>query len=66
VYDLGDHVGVVLPIATEGLCLNCHGKKESLSQGVRSVLSERYPGDTATGYEMGELRGVVWIELDKS
>ena len=64
-YDLKDDVGVVLPIATEGLCVTCHGKKEELTPAVRTALEQRYPTDQATGFELGSLRGVVWVRLAK-
>jgi hypothetical protein len=27
------------------------------------VLAEKYPGDQATGYAVGDLRGLAWVEL---
>ena len=53
---------VLIPIPVEPACLMCHGKTESLPPGVRKILSERYPGDAATGYEVGDLRGALWAQ----
>lgn len=39
----------------QGLCLNCHG--QSLQLEVKNALAERYPGDAATGYSLGQVRG---------
>ena len=43
------------------LCVTCHG--ESLAPDVQERLAERYPTDRATGYRVGDLRGVFWAEL---
>ena len=49
------------PLVIQDLCVTCHGKE--LAADVRATLSARYPGDQATGYAVGDLRGVVWVEL---
>jgi hypothetical protein len=41
----------------EPLCLVCHG--ENLSGPVQAVLSEYYPDDWATGYQLGQVRGAI-------
>ena len=46
-------------IPTGGLCLQCHGK--ALAPPVAEKLAELYPGDKATGYEQGDLRGAFVI-----
>lgn len=55
-------VAVAEPIVMQPMCLTCHGKsvEPSLAQKIRA----RYPGDLATGYEAGELRGVFWAEVE--
>lgn len=48
-------------IPTEALCLTCHG--ETLAPELAAVIARDYPGDQATGFKQGELRGafrVVW------
>jgi len=42
---------------TGPLCLTCHG--QNISDDVRSALAEHYPGDLATGYAAGEIRGGI-------
>lgn len=37
------------------LCLNCHGS--ALDPDVVQALQKYYPGDAATGYQPGEIRG---------
>ena len=44
------------------LCLSCHGPAESLAPEVRSAIAARYPGDEATGYTLGDLRGAFVVE----
>lgn len=48
-------------IPTEALCLTCHG--ETLAPELAAAIAREYPGDQATGFKLGELRGafrVVW------
>lgn len=49
------------PLVIVGLCLTCHGTTPAPE--LAPVLAERYPQDQATGYQLGELRGVAWVEL---
>lgn len=49
-------------LPTIGLCQNCHGPTEQLSQAVKAKLNELYPHDKATGYGAGEIRGAVTIK----
>jgi hypothetical protein len=49
------------PIMTEPLCVTCHGS--GLAPDLASKIEALYPGDEATGFSPGELRGafvVVW------
>ena len=39
----------------EAVCLNCHG--QAISPVVANALATHYPGDPATGYSLGEVRG---------
>ncbi|MGE0766164.1 MAG: DUF3365 domain-containing protein [Hyphomicrobiaceae bacterium] len=43
-------------IATGEICLNCHGS--DIRPDVKAELVRYYPDDKATGYKLGELRGV--------
>lgn len=54
-------------IPTDALCLTCHGK--SLAPEVAAAIARDYPGDQATGFEQGQLRGafvVTWPPVAKS
>lgn len=48
-------------IPIEPVCLACHGK--ALAEDTRAALARRYPGDAATGFEAGDLRGALWVEV---
>jgi len=45
------------PIFVSEPCLACHGEP---SAEVLSMIAELYPEDQATGYEIGDLRGIFW------
>lgn len=51
------------PIGIEGTCLSCHGDPAQMAEPVKAALAEKYPGDKATGYQMGDLRGALWAEV---
>jgi hypothetical protein len=48
-----------LPIKQE--CLACHG--ENISPEVKKVIMKSYPKDLATGFKLGDFRGVVVSEI---
>jgi hypothetical protein len=60
---IGDKVLVKFakPILVEAPCLNCHGEAAQISQEVVEVLNTKYPNDQATGYKIGDLRGVISV-----
>lgn len=53
--------GYVEPILMQSLCLTCHGS--SIDSRISEELERLYPEDEAVGFEMGELRGVFWVEF---
>ena len=46
-------------IPTKPLCVTCHGAE--LTEPVKARLSELYPDDAATGFNVGELRGAFTL-----
>ncbi len=52
------------PLALGGLCLSCHGESKNQTKKMQEILANRYPEDKALGYEVGDLRGVIWAEYD--
>lgn len=59
----GKRARVIKPIAVEPLCVGCHGDPAQIAPEVKSVLEQKYPGDKATGYGVGDLRGALWAEV---
>jgi hypothetical protein len=52
------------PIVMSGLCLKCHGViGETLSNKDYLTISKHYPNDKATGYQIGDLRGMWSINF---
>jgi len=39
-------------------CLKCHGSKDDLDALALTEIRKHYPGDKATGFQMGALRGL--------
>jgi hypothetical protein len=54
------------PIVVQERCLACHGDPARLAPGVRPILAERYPEDAATGYRVGDLRGMISVRVPRS
>jgi hypothetical protein len=50
------------PLMTNEMCVVCHGKSSDMPKELKDKINQLYPGDRATGYGIGELRGaiVVW------
>ena len=60
----GSRAGYVEPILLQPLCLTCHG--DTLTTDVASRIEQLYPDDNATGFEVGDFRGVFWVEYPSS
>lgn len=54
------------PLFLGGFCLQCHGEAEAMAAEVREFISQKYPGDLATGYRAGDFRGVVRVSVPAS
>lgn len=50
-------------IPTGEVCLNCHGDK--IAPEVRAQLNRLYPGDQATGYALGDIRGAFTLSKQR-
>lgn len=46
-------------IATEGVCLTCHG--QDIDPNLKAEIDRLYPDDQATGFAEGDIRGAVSI-----
>jgi hypothetical protein len=54
-------VGYAEPIFVKPLCVICHG--EALAAPVRERIAGLYPEDRATGFRVGDFRGLFWAEF---
>lgn len=56
---------VRLPIVlSQPLCLSCHGTPGvELDAATHTAIRDRYPDDAATGFSLGELRGIWRVEI---
>lgn len=45
-------------------CIKCHGTADDITESVAEVIREKYPNDLATGYHLGDLRGMWKIHFD--
>lgn len=53
-------------LISSGVCLNCHGKiGEELTEKNHQLISGLYPSDSATGYKLGDLRGMWRLVIPK-
>lgn len=52
----------VKAIAMQPGCIACHGNANQIPANIKSLLTEEYPHDKATGYSVGQLRGAVSIK----
>lgn len=53
------------PIRIEAGCIACHGKAELINPEIKKLLKEKYPTDKATGYQIGDFRGVLRIRIPR-
>ncbi len=58
VLPLGNQTRFYYPIVTNSMCLQCHGKPNTIDLKVLAKIKELYPNDLATGYEENEVRGI--------
>lgn len=60
----GGSAVVRLPIiASQPLCLQCHGSAEDIAPETRAAILDIYPDDRATGYQLNDLRGIWRITV---
>jgi len=51
------------PLVIAEPCLACHGDETTMDPAVAEAIAARYPDDRATGYETGDLRGVIRVTV---
>ncbi|SFV71767.1 Cytochrome c family protein [hydrothermal vent metagenome] len=65
VVDLGNQYRVYKPLVVKQSCLLCHGARNDINPKIVKMIDRRYPKDRATGFELGEFRGVVVADMKK-
>ncbi len=60
-----NELGYYYPILIDNpICLNCHGTLgETIDSTVFKTLKEYYPTDNATGYKLGDFRGMWSVKI---
>jgi hypothetical protein len=53
-------VGYVEPIYVKPVCLTCHG---DVGGELADMIASLYPDDRATGFAVGEFRGMFWLKM---
>jgi hypothetical protein len=53
------------PLVTQEVCTKCHGDPAGFSPELRQLLDTAYPDDQATGYQVGDLRGVIRVDVQR-
>jgi hypothetical protein len=51
------------PLVASALCLTCHGTRETILPEVSAVLAKHYPDDQGTGFDVGDVRGAITIQI---
>ena len=57
----GTTLRMMRAIPTQGICLTCHGDKQTMSEELISTLDKAYPNDQATGFNVGQIRGAFSV-----
>jgi hypothetical protein len=63
VVDMGPMIGVIAPLETREACTLCHGPQDKLPPDILGSIRKYYPGDRATGFTTGQVRGWIWAEV---
>ncbi len=58
-----EYLSYMKPLIALPLCMTCHGPKENIPVEVKSILAEKYPGDRATGFLVGDVRGAISVKI---
>ncbi|MCS7244865.1 MAG: DUF3365 domain-containing protein [candidate division WOR-3 bacterium] len=51
------------PLKVDGVCIMCHGDRNSMNENILKKINKIYPNDKAHGYKVGEFRGVVRVSI---
>jgi len=56
------HLFYAYPLKVKQSCLKCHGPKNEVPKHILQKL-EKYYGDRAFGYKLGDIRGIISIKI---
>jgi len=51
------------PVQLAEMCTTCHGEAHQIPPAVGEAIARRYPGDRATGFKPGDLRGAISVRV---
>ncbi|MBI5766549.1 MAG: DUF3365 domain-containing protein [Verrucomicrobia bacterium] len=57
---------VYRPVGVMPVCMKCHGDVAEQPADLRAKLGRLYPTDQATGYRVGEFRGLLRVTVDNA
>lgn len=63
--EMNDSYKVYKPLSMAQPCMACHGDLKTMNKQTIEKIKEYYPKDLATGFKLGEFRGVVVTEIKK-
>jgi cytochrome c553 len=66
VVETDEQVYFYYPIATNTMCLQCHGNPANIEPIVLQKIKALYPNDLAIGYDENEVRGIWSIRFNKN
>lgn len=61
----GGEIRYYRPLVIAQPCLTCHGDPEEMDPGVVEAIRQKYPEDGATGYGVGDLRGLIRVGISR-
>lgn len=53
------------PLKIQNVCLMCHGEPSKMDKQLLAKIKSLYPSDKATGYNLGDFRGVLRISIQE-
>lgn len=60
-----NHIQFYKPLIVKQACLKCHGSVDQIGETSLNLIKKNYPNDKATGYKVGDVRGVFLVDIIK-
>ena len=54
------------PLFIQEVCLTCHGEPSEFPADLKNAIGMLYPEDAATGYGLGEFRGLIRVDVKRA